>query len=110
MPASATPLDRDIVVRQDRRDGRNVYVVPIASRGQYVFRRREDAAAQARLLAMRHGVRAWLSAEGDDRALLNDFRVMPSLVKPGKRASDRHAPTSGRSLRAPATQPAVVGQ
>jgi hypothetical protein len=104
MPVSATPQDRDIVVRQDRRDSRNVYVVPIASRGQYVFRRRDDALVHGMSCARRRGVTAWLRTDGDDYVRLNDFGTTPSRgCEPNRRARDDSrasvsGPDSGSSM------------
>jgi hypothetical protein len=102
MPAGATPQDRDIVVRQDRHDGRNVYVVPIATRGQYVFRRRDDALLQAMSCASRRGVSAWLRAEGDGYVRLNDFGTTQSGgCRPNRRERDNSYEgwTPGTSIR-----------
>ena len=75
-----TPEDRDIVVRQENREGMLVYVLHTA-RGadQYVLRSREEAVAQAVTSAKREDVRAWLTDEGYDFVLLEDFRVVESV-------------------------------
>ena len=74
--AHPTPEDGDVVVRREKLEGRCVYVLhSFPGAAQYVLRTREEAAAQAAGFAKRHGVRAWLSGEGDDCVLLNDFRV-----------------------------------
>ena len=67
--------DGDIVVREEKRGGTLVYVLHTApGADQYEFRRREEGIAQAVALAKREHVRAWLTDEGDDVVLLEDFR------------------------------------
>jgi LPS sulfotransferase NodH len=69
-----------MVVREEQREGTLVYVLHIApGADQYVLRRREDAVAQAVTFAKRQHVRAWLTDEGYDFVLLEDFRVMESV-------------------------------
>ena len=79
MLAKTTPEDEDIVVRQEMREGMDVYVLHTA-RGpdQYLLRTREEAVAQAVTFAKRQGVRAWLCGETRDFVLLNDSRVAQS--------------------------------
>jgi hypothetical protein len=104
MSGSASPRDGDIVVRQDRRDRRNVYVVPIVSRGQYVFRRRDDALVQGMSCARRRGVTAWLRTDAHDCVQLNDFGTTQSRgCAPSRRARDDSrasvsGPYSGNSM------------
>jgi hypothetical protein len=43
------------------------------------FRRREEGIAQALPLGERHHVRVWLTDEGYDFVLLEDFRIVESL-------------------------------
>ena len=75
MFARTTPEDGDIVVREEIRGGTLVYVLHIApGADQYEFRRRDGAIAQGVALAERQHVRAWLTDEGYDFVLLEDFR------------------------------------
>jgi hypothetical protein len=70
-----TPEDGDIVVREEKRGGTQVYVLHTAPRAdQYEFLSREEGIAQAVALAKRERVRAWLTNEGYDFVLLEDFR------------------------------------
>jgi LPS sulfotransferase NodH len=70
------PDDGDIVVRQDTREGRDVYVLRTAAGvDQYLLRTREEAVRQAVTFAKRQGVRAWLVGESHDLVLLNDLVV-----------------------------------
>jgi hypothetical protein len=64
LPGRRTPEDHDVVVREEKRD--------------------TEALAQAVSLARREGVRAWLTDEGYDFVLLEDFRTTdtPSLDEP----------------------------
>lgn len=75
-----TPEDGDIVVREEKREGKLVYVLHTApGADQYILRNREQAVAQAVTFAKREHLRAWLSDEGYDFALLEDFRVVKSV-------------------------------
>jgi len=75
MPTRSTPQDGDIVVREEKRGGTLAYVLHTApGADQYEFRRREEGIAQALALAKRQCVRAWLTDEGYDFVLLEDFR------------------------------------
>ena len=75
MLTRTTPEDGDIVVREEKPGGTLVYVLHIApGADQYEFRRREEGIAQAVALAKREHVRAWLTDEGYDFVLLEDFR------------------------------------
>jgi len=72
----STPEDGDVVVREEMRDGRRVYVLHTApGPGQILLRTRDAALAQARKFARHQGVRVWL-ADGDvEFALVDDFRA-----------------------------------
>jgi hypothetical protein len=77
MLARAIPGDGDIVIRQDRREGRVVFILQIApGPDQFLLHTREEAVARAVTFARRQGLRAWLSNGGDDCMLLSDFRVV----------------------------------
>jgi hypothetical protein len=77
MPTRSTPGGGDIVVRKEIRGETPVYVLNIAPRAdQYEFWRRDRALAQGAALAERQHVRAWLTDEGDDFVLLEDFRLV----------------------------------
>ena len=80
MCASTAPDDGDIVVRQETREGRDVYVLHTATGvDQYLLRTREEAVRQAVTFAKRQGVRAWLAGKTHDVVLLNDVRVVESV-------------------------------
>ena len=80
MAACLAPEDGDIVVRQEERDGMLVYVLHTApGADQYLLRTREEAVAQAVTFARREQVRAWLTDEGYDFVLLEDFRAVESV-------------------------------
>ena len=75
MPTRSTPEDGDIVVLEEKRGGTLVHVLHTApGADQYEFRRREEGIAQALALAKRQCVRAWLTDEGYDFVLMEDFR------------------------------------
>ena len=75
MLTRTTPENGDIVVREEKRGGTLVYVLHTApGADQYEFRSREEGTAQAVALAKREHVRAWLTDEGYDFVLLEDFR------------------------------------
>jgi hypothetical protein len=76
MPTRSTPEDGDIVVRQEQRDGKRVYVLHTApGPDQYVLRNRNEAVAQALTFAKRQEVRAWLTDGDYDFTVIEDFRV-----------------------------------
>ena len=80
MVARTTPEHGDIVVRAEKREGAIVYVLHTApGADQYLLRTREEAVAQALTFAKREHVRAWLTDEGYDFVLLEDFRVVESV-------------------------------
>jgi hypothetical protein len=80
LPARSTPENGDIVVRAEYRNGTLVYVLHTAPReDQYLLRTREEGVAQALAFAKRQFVRAWLTDEGYDFTLLEDFRVVASV-------------------------------
>jgi hypothetical protein len=70
-----TPEDGDIVVREEKRDGTLVFVLHTApGTDQHLLRSRGEAIAEALASAGRQHVRAWLTDEGCDFTLLEDFR------------------------------------
>jgi len=80
MLARSAPENGDIVVREEKRGGKRVYVLHIApGADQYLLRSREEAVAQAVAFAKRECVRAWLTDEGYDFTLLEDFRAVESV-------------------------------
>jgi hypothetical protein len=80
MSERTTPQDGDIVIRQENREGAVVYVLHTApGPDQYVLRTREEAVAHAATVAKRQGVRVWLTDEGYDFVLLEDFRAVESI-------------------------------
>lgn len=80
MSGRTTPQDGDIVIRQENLEGGIVYVLHTApGPDQYVLRTREEAVAQAATVAKRQGVRTWLTDEGYDFVLLEDFRAVESV-------------------------------
>jgi hypothetical protein len=63
------------VIRQENRAGLVVYVLHTApGPDQYVLRSRDEAVARAVTVAKREHVRVWLTGEGYDFVLLEDFR------------------------------------
>ena len=79
MTARSTPEDGDIVISEEHREGKAVYVLHTApGADQYVLRSREDAMRQAVTFAKRQQVRAWLTDGDYDFTLLEDFRVVES--------------------------------
>ncbi len=71
------PEDGDVVVGEEEREGKRVYVLHTApGPGQFQYRTREEAIARALTFAKRQRVRAWLADEGNDFRLLEDFRVV----------------------------------
>ena len=80
MAARLAPEDGDIVVREEQREGVLIYVLHTApGADQYLLRTREEAVAQAVTFARREQVRAWLTDEGYDFVLLEDFRAVESV-------------------------------
>src|SRR5271167_2594766 len=79
MVTRSTPQDGDIVIREDTRRGKPIYVLYTApGADQYALRSREEAVAQALTFAKREQVRVW-QTEGDyDFKLIEDFRVIVS--------------------------------
>ena len=76
----STPDDGDIVIRPEKREGRVVYVLHTApGPDQYVLPSRDEGVAQAMTFAELEQVRAWLTGEGHDFELLEDFRVVQSV-------------------------------
>lgn len=76
MPSQSTPDDGDIVIRQETRDGRRVFVLHTApGPDQVVLRIRDAAIAQAVTVAKRERVRVWLTSGGDDFRVLENFRI-----------------------------------
>jgi hypothetical protein len=80
MAVRIIPQDGDIVIRQQNRERRVVYVLHTApGPDQYVLRSCEEAVAQAVRVAKRQNVRAWLTDEGCNLLLLEDFRLVESV-------------------------------
>ena len=80
MATRSTPEDGDIVIREEKRDRSVVYVLHTApGADQYLLRSREEAVAQALICAKRQQVRVWLTDEGYDFRLLEDFRAVESV-------------------------------
>jgi hypothetical protein len=80
--ARPTPEDGDIVVREEKCEGTLIYVqytAPDADQHQCLLPRRGEAVAEARALARRQHKRAWLTDEGNDFRLLEDFRFVTAL-------------------------------
>jgi hypothetical protein len=74
--ARMTPEDGDIVVRAEKREGTLVYVLhTVPGADQHLLGSRREAIAQALGSAGRQHMRAWLTDEGYDFTLLEDFRV-----------------------------------
>jgi hypothetical protein len=80
MSTRTTPQDKDIVIRQEQREGTMMYVLRTApGPDQYILRSRDEAVAQAVTVAKREHVRAWVTDECYDFVLLEDFRVVESV-------------------------------
>ena len=80
MSTRSTPEDGDVVVRQEKREGKRVYVLHTApGADQYLLRSREEAVAKALMFAERQHVRAWLTDSDYDFRLIEDFRVVESV-------------------------------
>ena len=80
VPLRTTPEDGDIVVREETQEGTLVYVLHTApGPDQVVLRAKEEAVAHTVTVARREQVRAWLTDEGYDFVLLEDFRVVKSV-------------------------------
>ena len=80
MATPSIPEDGDIVIRKERRDRRVVYVLHVAQGAdQYLLHSRIEAVAQAVKWAKRQRVRAWLTDEGCNFTLLDNFRVAHSV-------------------------------
>jgi hypothetical protein len=78
--ARSVPQEGDIVVREEEREGTLVYVLHTdPGADQYLLRTREEAVKQALAFAKRERVRAWLTDEGYDFVLLEDFRIVESV-------------------------------
>ena len=77
LPSRTTPENGDIVVRAETRRDALVYVLHRApGADQDLFRNLDDAITQAVTLAKQEDVRAWLTDEGYDFVLLEDFRIV----------------------------------
>src|ERR1700676_134701 len=75
MPTRTTPEDGDIVVREELRGETPVYVLHIApGADRCLLRTSDEAVAQALVFAKRGHVRLWLTDEGYDFVLFEDFR------------------------------------
>ena len=69
--------DGDVVVRQEKREGKRVYVLHAASApDQFLLRTFDEAVAQALAFAKRQHVRAWFTNDEDDFVPLGTFRTM----------------------------------
>ncbi len=80
MSARTAPQNGDIVIRQENRAGSVVDVLHTApGPDQYVLSTRKEAIAQAATVAKRQGARTWLTDEGYDFMLLEDFRAVESV-------------------------------
>lgn len=80
LPIRTTPEDGDVVIREEQREGSLIYVLHRApGPDQYLLRTREEALAHAIRFAKRQDVRAWLTDEGYDFVLLEDFRTVDTL-------------------------------
>jgi Protein of unknown function (DUF2934) len=80
LPTRTIPEDADIVVHEEDREGTLAYVLHTASGAdQYLLRTCDEAVGQAVTFAKRQHVRAWLTDDGYDFVLLEDFRVMESV-------------------------------
>ena len=77
MLTRSTPEDGDIVIGQEKREGRFIYVLHTApGADQVLLDSREHAVVQAVTFAKRQGVRVWLTDGDHDFTLVEDFRVV----------------------------------
>ena len=80
MVARSTPEDGDIVVLQDTRDVKPVFVLLTAfGPDQFTYQTGDAALAKALIVAERQRVRVWLTDGDDDFTLVEDFRVPASV-------------------------------
>jgi hypothetical protein len=80
MATHSWPEDGDLVIGRERSAGARVYVLYVSpGPDQLMFRVREDAIAHALRLAERQSVRIWLTDDGDEFAVLENFRVAESV-------------------------------
>jgi hypothetical protein len=80
MAARSVPEDGDVVVREEKQEPDRVFVLHTApGPDQFLYHTQEEAVAQAVTFAKRQLVRAWLTDEGYDFLLLEDFRVVESV-------------------------------
>jgi hypothetical protein len=80
MSAGTTPEDGDVVIHQEQREGRRVYVLrAVPGRDQYMLRFRQEAVAEAVAFAKRQRVRAWLSDGPDRFTLIENCRGVESI-------------------------------
>jgi hypothetical protein len=71
------PENGDVVVREEMRNGTCTYVLHTApGADQRTYSSPEEAFAHATVLAERERVRVWLTDEGYDFLLLEDFRMV----------------------------------
>jgi hypothetical protein len=76
MAVRFTPEDGDIVIREERRDGMPLYILPaVPGVNQSVLPVREEAVAQALRRAASLQVRVWLADGPGDFTLIEDFRT-----------------------------------
>jgi hypothetical protein len=72
----STPEDGDVVVQQDTRDGRCIFVLHIApGPDQLLLHSRDTALAAARGFATRQQVRVWLTKGDFEFTVADDFRA-----------------------------------
>lgn len=80
MTTRSIPEDGDIVVRAEHREGVLVYVLHVAPGPDHcLYRTRDEAVAHALRCATRDCVRAWLTDEGYEFVLIDNFRVVDSI-------------------------------
>ena len=76
MAAPSIPEVGDIVIREERREGASLYVLPaVPGIDQPVLSIREEAVAQGLKCASSLRVRVWLAEGRDDFTLIEDFRI-----------------------------------
>jgi hypothetical protein len=77
MPARSIPENGDVVVREDMRNGVRTYILhTFRGAEERTYSSSEQAFADAATLAERDRVRVWLTDEGYDFLLLEDFRAV----------------------------------
>src|SRR5579864_6106232 len=102
MPATSAPVNGDIVVRQETREGKIVYALHTApGPDQYLLHTREHAVSQALTFAKCAQTRAWFATGEADFMLLGEFHI-PNRQADGVPAGVVRGSPNGAVSREPA--------